>query len=51
MTASLWPMDINSWVSTFYDVFHMDVIASRLMYPMHPVSASDYTVLSYYVRY
>lgn len=26
VTASLWPMDINSWVSTFYDVFHMDVL-------------------------
>ena len=31
VTASLWPMDINSWVSTFYDVFHMDVLASWLM--------------------
>ena len=31
VTSTLWPMDINSWVSAFYDVFHMDVLAPWLM--------------------
>eukprot|EP00439_Symbiodinium_sp_Y106_P085758 s236_g29.t2 len=39
VTASLWPMDINSWVSTFYDVFHMDVIDCE---PVFNILDSDY---------
>ncbi|CAJ1439223.1 unnamed protein product, partial [Effrenium voratum] len=25
-TAKLWPMDLQTWISVFYDAFHMDVL-------------------------
>ncbi|CAE7470028.1 Scn11a [Symbiodinium natans] len=39
VTSTLWPMDINSWVSAFYDVFHMDVLDCE---PIFNILDSDY---------
>jgi hypothetical protein len=30
-SAVRWPMDLQTWISIFYDTFHMDVLDSRLV--------------------